>query len=46
MNEAEDRVSDLIVEGLSYAETVKTFAAETRQAQAMDAAMEDIAAGR
>ena len=41
VNEAEDRVSDLIVEGLSYAETVKTFAAETRQARAVDAAMED-----
>ena len=41
VNEAEDRVSDLIVEGLSYAETVKTFAAETRQARAVDSAMED-----
>ena len=41
VNEAEDRVSDLIVEGLSYAETVKTFAAENRQAEAVDGAMED-----
>lgn len=41
VNESEDRVSDLIVEGLSYAETVKTFAAENRQAAAVDSAMED-----
>ena len=41
VNESEDRVSDLIVEGLSYAETVKTFAAENRQATALDSAMED-----
>ncbi|MGB1157132.1 MAG: ATP-binding cassette domain-containing protein [Alphaproteobacteria bacterium] len=41
VNEAEDKVSDLIVEGLSYAETVKTFAAENRQAEAVDSAMED-----
>ena len=41
VNEAEDKVSDLIVEGLSYAETVKTFAAENRQAEAVDGAMED-----
>ena len=41
VNAAEDRVSDLIVEGLSYAETVKTFAAENRQAEAVDGAMED-----
>jgi len=41
VNESEDRVSDLIVEGLSYAETVKTFAAEDRQAEAVDGAMEE-----
>lgn len=41
VNESEDRVSDLIVEGLSYAETVKTFAAEDRQAEAVDRAMEE-----
>lgn len=41
VNESEDKVSDLIVEGLSYAETVKTFAAENRQAVAVDGAMEE-----
>ena len=41
VNETEDKVSDLIVEGLSYAETVKTFAAEDRQAKAVDGAMEE-----